>query len=244
MENIEKNAKIIGVGDEGIKALDSIYDRVKENMDIEKITIRQDVDKEFVRRLLDGVEVLFLTYNTEDNRVKEIVKAISYMSGERRILCIGLNLSSKENKDELGVNRDFNLSNGYEKVVNIMNIMIESISDFCMINIDLTDLKEVLASDKGVKYSYEEIESIEAVDKISNAILNNMELLGNEITGKKGIVFVELNKNNCDESKMLINLNEILTKIQEENDNSCELIFSLNIKENDNNQSRIALIYN
>lgn len=244
MESIAKEAKIIGIGEEGIKALDSMHDKVKENMDIEKITIKQDVDKEYVRQLLDGVEVLFLTYSTEDNRVKEIVKAISYMASERRVLCIGLNTSDKENKDELGVNREFNLANNLQKIVSLVNLMIESISDNCMINIDVTDLKEVLASDKGIKYSYEEFDNIKDSDKIANTILNNMESIGAEFIGKKGIVFVELNKSNCEENEMLIYLNEVLTKIQEDNDNTYELIFSLYVKEDLNGLSKVALAYN
>ena len=37
-------------------------------------------------------------------------------------------------------------------------MIIDSISDECTISIDLTDIKEGLASDKGIKYSYGEFD--------------------------------------------------------------------------------------
>ena len=63
MENINKNAKIIGIGNEGISNLESIYSVVKENVDTEKININQDVDKEYVRQLLDGVYIIINLLN-------------------------------------------------------------------------------------------------------------------------------------------------------------------------------------
>ena len=98
MENISKSAKIIGIGNEGTANLESIYNVVKENVDTEKININQDVDKDYVRELLDGVDVLLLTYSTEDKRSVDIVKAIAFMAGERRVLSLGLNSSQKEHK--------------------------------------------------------------------------------------------------------------------------------------------------
>ena len=64
-------------------------------MGIDKIAINQDVDKDFVRELLDGVDVLFLTYNSEDKRALQIVNAIGFMADERRVLSIGLDSAVK-----------------------------------------------------------------------------------------------------------------------------------------------------
>ena len=77
MNELEKaqSAKIIGVGDDGIKLLDSITEKIEQNMDLEKININQEVDKDYVRNLLDGVDILFLTYN-DINKVEDIVKSV------------------------------------------------------------------------------------------------------------------------------------------------------------------------
>ena len=103
MEHLEKieSAKLIGIGDDGIKNLESMYESIKNHMGIEKIAINQDVDKDFVRELLDGVDVLFLTYNSEDKRALQIVNAIGFMADERRVLSIGLDSAVKENKDDV-----------------------------------------------------------------------------------------------------------------------------------------------
>lgn len=245
LENTPKNSKLIGIGEEGIKTLDSIYNKLEENIDFEKININQDVDKDYVRNLLDGVDILFLTYSTENRRAKDIVKAIAYMASERRVLSIGLNLSIKEDKDELNIDRELILSKeNTNKIISLMNTMIESISDSCMINIDLTDLKEVLCSDKGIKYSYEDFNKDQDIEQVANILIDNANNAGSEFTNKKGILFVDMDKNYCEESQMLILLNNILIEIQEKIDGTCEIIFSLNIKESLEGKARFGLIYN
>lgn len=244
LENISNNAKLIAIGEDGFENLSLIEDKVKDNVIFEKIAINQDVDKDYVRNLLDGVDILFLTYSTEDRRAKDILKAIGYMANERRVLSIGLNSSLKEEKDELNIDRQFTISEeSINKLTSLMNMMIESISDSCMINIDLTDLKEVLCSDKGIKYSYEEFGKNNEIDEVVNGILNSINNEGNEITGKKGILFVDIDKNHCD-NNILIVLNEVLEKIQERTNEIGDLIFSLYVKEKIDGKARIGLIYN
>lgn len=244
LENISNNAKLIAIGEDGFENLSLIEDKVKDNVIFEKIAINQDVDKDYVRNLLDGVDILFLTYSTEDRRAKNILKAIGYMANERRVLSIGLNSSLKEEKDELNIDRQFTISEeSINKLTSLMNMMIESISDSCMINIDLTDLKEVLCSDKGIKYSYEEFGKNNEIDEVVNGILNSINNEGNEITGKKGILFVDIDKNHCD-NNILIVLNEVLEKIQERTNEIGDLIFSLYVKEKIDGKARIGLIYN
>lgn len=245
LENVSNSAKLIAIGEDGFKNLDLIKDKVKENMTFEKIAINQDVDKDYVRNLLDGVDVLFLTYSTEDRRAKDILKAIGFMANERRVLSIGLNSSLKEEKDELNIDRQFILTeDNMSKITSIMNIMIESISDFCMINIDITDLKEALCSDKGIKYTFEEFGKEETIDNVVDTLINSLNEEGNEFSGKKGILFVDMDKNHCDNNNMLIVLNELLSKLQAKSEDTYELIFSLNIKDNSEDKARIGLIYN
>ena len=97
----EKYSKFIGIGQEGIETLNAFKNKLEKNFSFEEINLKQDVDKDYVRALLDGIEVLVLTYNSEDKKVRDIVKAISFMAVERRVLCIGLDSSLKENKDEI-----------------------------------------------------------------------------------------------------------------------------------------------
>lgn len=241
MENINKNAKIIGIGNEGIKNLDSIYNVVKNNVDIEKININQDVDKEYVRQLLDGVDILLLTYSTLDKRAVDIVKAISFMAGERRVLSIGFNSSQKEHKEELGLNQEFIINDdNCNEIMNLMNMMIESVSYDCMISIDLTDLKELFSAEHGIKYSYKSFDKSFTSDKISEELLNNLKETKSDFTEKKGIMFVEMVKG--EESLDL--LNEVLTKVQENSNSTYEIIFSLYLKEDTNNEIKIGLICN
>ena len=97
MEEV-KNTKLIGIGNEGIKKLEEVESKIVEKIDTEKININKDVDKDYVRALLDGVDILLLTYNSEDKQALQIVNAIGYMADERRVLSVGLDLSEKESK--------------------------------------------------------------------------------------------------------------------------------------------------
>lgn len=240
MEDFNKNAKIIGIGTEGINIINEIEEKIKINADIERININQEVEKEYVRSLLDGVDILFLAYSTEDKQSREIIKAISYMSNERRILSIGMNCSEKENKEDLELGREFKINNdNIFKFVDLMNIMIESISDSCMINIDITDLKEAIIGDKGIKYSFEEFEDTKEYSDIANVLFEKMEYLGEEFINKKGIVFVE---GNMDFS--LVELNDLINNIQSKIEEKYEVIFSLYLKENLDGKIKVALLYN
>ena len=241
MENISKNAKIIGIGNEGISNLESIYNVVKENVDIEKININQDVDKEYVRQLLDGVDILLLTYSTENKRAIDIVKAISFMAGERRVLSLGLNSSEKEHKEELGLNQEFLINEkNCNEIMNVINLMIESISDLCMISVDLTDLKELFATEGGIKYSFNRSYINKSEEDIANELISNIKEVGNDFIEKKGILFVKMNNN----ENSIVFLHNVLTSIQEKSNPTYEIIFSLYTKESNNDEVKFGLVYN
>ena len=247
MEHLEKieSAKLIGIGDDGIKNLDSMYESIKKHMGIDKIAINQDVDKDFVRELLDGVDVLFLTYNSEDKRALQIVNAIGFMADERRVLSIGLDSAVKENKDDVNINREFKINkDNLELVLNLLKMMLDSVSDFCMINIDLTDLKESLASDKGLKYSYGEFTKDINKEEIVNTLKEKSIMLNEELSGKKEVIFVEVDSNYCEQENMMIMLNELLSTIQENREESYEGIFSLYLRDSNEGKIKIGLIHN
>ncbi|MGL5314973.1 MAG: cell division protein [Peptostreptococcaceae bacterium] len=247
METIQKieTAKLIGIGDDGIKNLESMSEKVKNHMDLEKIAINQGVDKDFVRELLDGVDVLFLTYNSEDKRALQIVNAIAFMADERRVLSIALDSAQKENKDDVNVNREFKINEeNLDDLLNLLKMMLDSVSDSCMINIDLTDLKEVLASDKGIRYSYGEFSKEISQEEIVKTLKENSVQTNDELTGKKEVILVEMDANYCEEEKMMVMLNELLETIQENSEDTYEGIFSLFLKDSANEKIKIGLIYN
>ena len=243
-EKLEK-AKIIGIGNDGINTLNSIKFKLENNMDIEEISINQDVDKDYVRELLDGVDLLFLTYNSEDKKALQIVNAIGYMADERRILSIGIDSSNKENKDEVNINREFKVDEAsMDKFINLVNMLVESISYQCMINLDLTDLKETLCTDGGIKYSYKEFgKDISKEDMVRN-LLENVSGSQNELLNKKQIIFIEMGSNYCKEDEMIFVVNDILTIIKEKSENSCDSIFSLYVKEQTKDKIKIGLVCN
>lgn len=238
MDQIEKNSKIIAIGDEGINNLNYIKDDILCNMSIEKLTINQDVDMEYIRSIFDGVDVLFLIYSSKDKRTSDIVKAISYMSLERRVLSIGINSSDDDEKEDLGLNREFYLNvDEIKDFTNIMNLLVKSISEETLLYLDTTDLKEVIANEKGIGYSYIEFNKNENYSDVANKVISDMRLVGSEFLKKKGILLIE-GKINLDDVKKLTD------HISEIKDGNYDIIFSLNLEEYDENILKICLIHN
>ena len=221
MEEV-KGTKLIGIGNDGIQKLEEVESKVVEKIDIEKISINKDVDKDYVRALLDGVDILLLTYNSEDKQALQIVNAIGYMAEERRVLSVGLDLNEKENKTEIKINREIKINNdNTDTLLNIIDMIIDSIADECMISVDLTDIKEGLASEMGIKYSYGEFDKNNSVEEIANKLMESAEQTSDELTGKKLMILVEM-------SSMydIAYLNEVLNAIQDKSEDSYEAIFS------------------
>lgn len=236
----EKSTKLIGIGNDGIKKLEEVESKVVDKIDTEKININKDVDKDYVRALLDGVDILLLTYNSEDKQALQIVNAIGYMADERRVLCIGLDLSDKENKNEIKINREIKINDeNTTTILNIVEMIIDSISDECTISIDLTDIKEGLASDMGIIYSYGEFDKNDTVDNIAQKLKESEVKTSNEVTGKKLMILVEMSSIYDIEY-----LNDLLNAIQDKCEDSYEAIFSLYLKENLGEKIKVSLIYN
>ena len=239
MEEV-KGTKLIGIGNDGIQKLEEVESKVVEKIDIEKISINKDVDKDYVRALLDGVDILLLTYNSEDKQALQIVNAIGYMAEERRVLSVGLDLNEKENKTEIKINREIKINNNNtDTLLNIVDMIIDSIADECMISVDLTDIKEGLASEMGIKYSYGEFDKNNSVEEIANKLMESAEQTSDELTGKKLMILVEM-------SSMydIAYLNEVFNAILDKSADSYEAIFSLYTKEELKDKIKISLIYN
>ncbi|WP_296644561.1 cell division protein [Romboutsia sp. 13368] len=235
-----KNTKLIGIGNEGIKKLEEVESKISDKIDTEKINMNKDVDKDYVRALLDGVDILLLTYSSEDKQALQIVNAIGYMAEERRVLSVGLDLSEKENKDEIKINRIIKINdNNTTTLLNIVEMIIDSIADECTISIDLTDIKEGLASDMGIKYSYGEFSKSDSVEDIANKLIEASEQTSEELTGKKLMILVEMSS-----VYDIAYLNEVLNAIQDKSEDSYEAIFSLYLKEDLEDKIKVSLIYN
>jgi hypothetical protein len=55
---------------------------------------------------------------------------MQYMADERRVLSVGLDLSEKENKNEIKINREIKINNdNTDSLLNIIDMIIDSISD-------------------------------------------------------------------------------------------------------------------
>ena len=234
----EKYSKFIGIGQEGIETLNAFKNKLEKNFSFEEINLKQDVDKDYVRALLDGIEVLVLTYNSEDKKVRDIVKAISFMAVERRVLCIGLDSSLKENKDEMGVDQEIKINKyNFEKIQDLLNIVVESIDENVFLAIDLTDLRDIFNKESAISYSYEEFAHDTDIDSIVKALVEETYATEGEATKKKAILFYELEKELIENELMFIN--DINMKVSEM---IGDILFSFNSVEDNDKKLKISLI--
>lgn len=237
----EKYSKFIGVGSEGIKTLNSFKNKLERNFDFEEINLNQDVDKEYVRSLLDGIEILFISYNSEESKVKDIIKAISFMANERRVISIGLDSALKENKDDMGLDKEIKINKyNSEKIQDLINIVVEAVDENLFLAIDYSDLKEIFAKDSAISYSIEEFEKEASIDDIAKTLTEETYTTVGEEVKKKALVFYEMSQNLIENE--LIFINEVNMKINEILGDTYDMMFSYNSTDDKNEKVKIALI--
>lgn len=237
----EKYSKFIGVGSEGIKILKMFKDKLKRNFNFEEINLNKDMDKEYVRSLLDGIEILFISYNSEETKVKDIVKAISFMSNERRVICIGLNSALKENKDDMGLDKEIKINKyNSEKIQELMNMVVESVDENLFLAMDYSDLKEIFAKDSAISYSVEEFEKESTIEEISKILTEETYTTVGEQVKKKALLFYEMTENLIEEE--LIFINEVNIKINKILGDTYDMMFSYNRTNKNNEKIKICLI--
>lgn len=237
----EKYSKFIGVGSEGIETLNSFKNKLEKNFSFEEINLNQDVDKEYVRALLDGVDILVLAYNSEDKKVRDIVKAISFMAVERRVLCLGLDSSLKENKDEMGLDQEIKINKyNFDKIQDILNIVVESVDEDVFLAIDLTDLRDIFTKENAITYSYEEFNHNEEIENIVKALTEETYSTEGQVAKKKAILFYELEKELIEDELLFIN--NINMRISEVLGDTYDLLFSFNPVKDNNKKLKISLI--
>lgn len=237
----EKYSKFIGVGSEGIKTLNSFKNKLEKNFNFEEINLNQDVDKEYVRALLDGIEILFISYNSEEAKVKDIVKAISFMANERRVISIGIDSALKDNKDDMGLDKEIKINKyNSEKIQDLMNIVVESVDENLFLAIDYTDLKEIFAKDSAISYSIEEFTKESTIEEISKTLTEETYTTVGEEVKKKALVFYEIPQNLIENE--LIFINQVNIKINEILGDSYDIMFSYNATNDNNEKIKICLI--
>lgn len=239
----EKYTKVIAVGNDAIDYLDSIKKNLEKNANFENINITKDVDKEFVRNLLDGIEILYILYDSSDKDILNITKAISFMSSERKVLSIGLDICLKEHKEELGLDKELKLNKyNLEKTVDMINLISEAIDEETLMYIDISDLKELFQGDGAVSYSIGEFSFDKNPLDVAKDLEEDFYKTSGDLTLKKGLLLAETSQMAGNNTLMFLNdVKENLLEIVESN---IDIIFSYNEKEEDKQTIKIAYLRN
>ena len=239
----EKYTKVISVGDEAINYLENIKQDLENNTSFENIKVTKDVDKEFVRGLLDGIEVLYMLYDSSDKDIANITKAISFMAKERKVLCIGLDICLKENKEDLGVDKEFKLNKyNLNTTIDMINIICEAMHEDTLIYVDLSDLKELFQGEGAVAYSVEEIELNQNPADLAKMLEEDFYKSEGELTSKKGLLLAESSQVAGNDT--LIYLHQVINALQDLNESNIDVVFSYNEKQKDTKTMKIAYLRN
>jgi len=239
----EKYTKVIAVGNDAIDYLENIKGGLQKNANFENIKITKDVDKEFVRCLLDGIEVLYILYDSSDKDACNITKAISFMSSERKVLSIGLDICLKENKEDLGLDKQLKLNKyNLDKTVDMINLISEAMDEDTLMYVDISDLKELFQGEGAVSYSVEEFELDMHPREAAKALEEDFYKSEGELTLKKGLLLAETSQMAGDNT--LIYLNEIRNHLLDLVDANMDMIFSYNEKQEGKETMKIAYLRN
>ena len=239
----EKYTKVISVGDEAINYLENIKQDLENNTSFENIKVTKDVDKEFVRGLLDGIEVLSMLYDSSDKDIANITKAISFMAKERKVLCIGLDICLKENKEDLGVDKEFKLNKyNLNTTIDMINIICEAMHEDTLIYVDLSDLKELFQGEGAVAYSVEEIELNQNPADLAKMLEEDFYKSEGELTSKKGLLLAESSQAAGNDT--LIYLHQVINALQDLNESNIDVVLSYNEKQKDTKTMKIAYLRN
>ncbi|WP_455542398.1 hypothetical protein [Intestinibacter sp.] len=239
----EKYTKVISIGEAAIDYLEDIKKDLEKNASFENIKVTKDVDKEFVRGLLDGIEVLYMLYDSSDKDVCNITKAVSFMAKERKVLCIGLDICLKENKEDLGVDKEFKLNKyNLNTTIDMINLICEAMDEDTLIYVDLSDLKELFQGGGAVAYSVEEIELDKNPSELAQMLEDDFYKSEGELTLKKGLLLSECSEAAGDNT--LIYLHQVINSLQDLNESNIDIVFSYNEKVKSTKTMKIAYLRN
>ncbi|WP_300282766.1 hypothetical protein [Peptacetobacter sp.] len=235
-----KISKAIGISEKGIEIVNEISKFELSHVNIERINKDKDVDKDFVRNLLDDIEILYLIFDSSDKRAIEIVKAIGFMASERKTLCIGFDFSTDKSKKIEEIDRYIKTEEkNIEKIADLMDMMAESITEEPILNLDITDLRDIMITDKDIKYICTNInygtESKIAVEKI----MEDIESTGDEFISRKCIIILE-----GDERVTFEYISELMMEFEERcNGDKSSVIFANLVKEK-SEQVKVCVLFN
>lgn len=243
----EKNTKVIAIGESAIDYLEDIKKDLQKNTNFENIKVTKDVDKEFVRSLLDGIEILYIVYDSSDKDTCNITKAVSFMANERKVLCIGLDICLKENKDDLGVDKEFKLNKyNLESTIDMINLISEAVDEETLMYVDISDLKELFQGESAVSYSVEEFELNQNPVDVAKTLQEDFYKSEGDLILKKGLLLTETSQMAKDNTLMYLNeIRTALLDLEECNlEYAMDIIFSYNEKEKSENTMKIAYLRN
>lgn len=231
---MDKKVKLIGIDKEGVLKVDFLSSMINKDIIIDKIFPSQDVDKDYVRELLDGVEVLFLFYDINNKRAIQIANAIDYMANERKIVSIGVNISDdfdENKKSELGIEFAYT-----DKLLNIINMISKYDTENSIISIDITDIREIFSKDSDIFYDYVELNQDEFDLNILEKIDFFKDINEANSSNEKQIIFFETYDNT-------FNLESIYDIVSFSSSKGYESIFMLS-NSSDKNILKIGIIRN
>lgn len=174
-----------------------------------------------------------MLYDSSDKDVVNILKAISFMAQERRVLCIGLDICLKENKEDIkediGVDKEFKLNKyNLETTMDMINLISEAMDEETLIYVDLSDLKEIFQSKGAVSYSVKEFELDKNHAELAKMLEEDFYKSEGELTLKKGLLLAECSEAAGDNT--LIYLNEVINALKDITESNIDMVFSYNEK--------------
>lgn len=236
----EKISKVIGISERGIELVEKIDCSELSHTKIEKIDKDKDVDKDFVRNLLDEIEILYLIFDSTDKRAIEIVKAIGFMAAERKTLCIGFDFSTEKAVEIEEIDRYIQTEEkNIEEITDLMDMMAESITEEPILNLDITDLRDIMITDKDIKYICTKLdygtESKAAVEKI----MEDIESTGDEFISRKCIIILE-----GDERVTFDYISELMLEFEERCSGDKSSVIFANLVKEEAKQVKVCVLFN
>lgn len=235
-----KISKVIGISEKGIEIVDKVSEMDMSHTFIERIDKNKDVDKDFVRKLLDEIEILYLAFDSTDKRAVEIVKAIGFMASERKTLCIGFDFSNDKPMKIDEIDRYIQVEEKkLVEIVDLMDMMAESITEEPVLNLDITDLRDIMITDKDIKYICTEIDygtnSKDAVEKI----MEHIESTGDEFISKKCIMILE-----GDERVTFDYISELMLEFEERCTGDKSSVIFANLVKPESKKVKVCVLFN
>ena len=149
----------------------------------------------------------------------------------------------KENKEDIGVDKEFKLNKyNLETTVDMINLISEAMDEETLIYVDLSDLKEIFQSKGAVSYSVKEFELDKNHAELAKMLEEDFYKSEGELTLKKGLLLAECSEAAGDNT--LIYLNEVINALKDITESNIDMVFSYNEKVKDQKTMKIAYLRN